>query len=85
MKDALRFKRFKGRCKVWYRYWRMGNYLVWKQNREEWLNRGCEYCGGKPICQGCGRCYDRNCNAGCIACNYPKETETCKCCGQEIK
>jgi hypothetical protein len=29
---------------------------------------GCEFCGGKPVCRYCGRCYNSNCNAGCIYC-----------------
>ena len=67
------------------RWLRFQNYLATEANYKEYLNRGCEYCGSTPICQECDRCYDRNCNAGCIFCNYPKETEVCNCCGQEIK
>jgi len=35
---------------------------------QERMEKGCEYCGAKPICEICYRCADWNCNAGCIFC-----------------
>jgi len=83
--STSKWKHFKKRCRVWYRWIRMMSYIDRKKRHEEWINRGCEYCGDKNICQECGRCYNRNCNSGCIFCNPIKEIEICKYCGQEIK
>ena len=46
---------------------------------------GCKFCGREPVCSECGRCYDPNCNAGCIWCRrFTPPPETCACCGQTI-
>ncbi len=74
------------RLRVWYRWERKMYYLAQKREYEEWLDRGCEYCGEKSMCLECGRCYNRNCNAGCIFCNpIENRIEHCHCCGQEIR
>lgn len=45
------------------------------------LDEGCECCRRVPICEDCYRCFDRNCNAGCIFCNPQSfEVEICPCC-----
>ena len=81
-----KLKYFGHRCYIYYRWNRFQYYLARKKSIEEWKNRGCEYCGKKPICQECGRCYNSNCNAGCIFCidSRSKPKEYCNCCGQGV-
>ena len=45
---------------------------------------GCQFCGRTPVCEVCERCFDPQCNAGCIWCRTPPKRETCPCCGQAI-
>jgi len=48
--------------------------------------RGCKFCGQEPVCPHCNRCYNPNCNVGCIFCRvFPPEPEKCGCCGQTIR
>ena len=74
-----------GRIKRFFRKIWEGLQDIAERAHQQKLEEGCVFCGGKPICETCYRCFDRSCNAGCIFCN-PKsfEVRKCPCCGKAL-
>ena len=49
------------------------------EEEKERIEAGCDFCGNIPVCPECNRCYDPNCNAGCIFCRPTPKIKICKC------
>jgi hypothetical protein len=54
-----------------------------EQIREE--VKYCVFCGESPVCIECQRCYNENCNAGCIRCRKTKNIKLCSECGHRLE